>query len=207
MRPNAALALFVAAQILLGAAPAYADKTLDLYRQFCEANEGDNIKAIAAADKAGWMPMPDVLLSKLGDALHSTGASGRILSTPDGLFMLLTSNGAITVKRITGKFCVAAALSVVPADFDRQVADFAGVPVTATLKEGFTVYAWRTEAGGRTPVTLDDDNLKSFTAEGKLRFLMTKHDEKMSLVMMITPTGIADKSEPPATAPESHDTK
>ena len=139
MKQVAALALTVAASTFLALTPARADKTLDLFRTFCAENNVDTAKALTAADKAGWMPIPASLLAKLNDDLHMTGAQGRITSGSDGIFMLVTTNGNVTMDRITGRVCAVAAVAAVtttPDDFDKQVSDFAGVAPSPKSSEG-----------------------------------------------------------------------
>ncbi|HTT97540.1 MAG TPA: hypothetical protein VMF58_05785 [Rhizomicrobium sp.] len=208
MKQRSTLALPILASALLAFSPAHADKALDLFRTFCADTNVDTSLAVAAADKAGWMPMPDSLLEKFNENLHMTGAQGRMMTGADGMYMLLTTNGAVTINQLTGRVCTVAVAattaSPTSADFDDQISAFANVPPAPRVSNGFVIYAWRAGAEhSHLTVPFDEKNLKASMADGTLQILMTKHDDKMLMILMIAPTDFSED----APAAKSEDRK
>ena len=144
------LALIILAASTLLAGAAQADPALDGFRNFCVANRGLSASALAAADAAGWQPVPQQLISQLPQS-DFQGAQGRMQPFGSGALLLLTANGNMpNVGPI--RVC---AIAVVPAgasDLNGQLQAFAAVPAQAapTTPNGF--YIWRDDNGSHIPV-------------------------------------------------------
>lgn len=204
MRPTIAAAALL---FLLSSAPACADETFDLFQRFCVDTGAHGDTALAAADKAGWMPMPQAMLEKLYTELGAKTAQARILSTTAGLHLLLTIDGSVPLKHLMGRFCFVATYPSTAAQFDQQVIDFVKVPPVPNRKDAFTIYAWKEDGESHVAVGFDDKSLLDAMTHGNLRVLMTRRDDELAGLILMIPTGVdiqppGAQGSPEATKPQ-----
>lgn len=177
------------AALLAAALPAQADETFDLFQKYCADTNADPDKAVALADKAGWMPLPTAMLGKLQEQFHGRTAKARMHSTEAGMTLLMALDGTIPVRNLTGRFCVVMTFPPQNADFEKQVASYAAVPVEKTDDASF--YAWKVEAGRHVPVNIKHETeIKSLIFSGGLNIVMTKRDAEAAGIIMMIPTSM-----------------
>ena len=149
----------------------------------CVDTHGDRAKALAVADQAGWMAMPQALVDKLPKSEFEE-PQGRLFSTPSSMLMLIVARAHPPFA--SGVAVAVCALTAIPADpmFDKLAADLAGIPKDDNIGKNAVYYAWREEDGRHQPikhVTADDPQL---VAEGAF-VLMEETNEKMSMVLLV----------------------
>ena len=141
------LALLSVAAVTLFAGTAQADEAFDSFRNFCVAGRAASAPALAAADAAGWSPVPAEQLAQPG----MQNANGRMKAAGGGALVLITASAA-PPQLGASRMCIIATVPAGSSDLAGQLAAFAAVPrqANADLPEGF--YAWRDENGGHANV-------------------------------------------------------
>jgi len=167
---------------------ARADEMFDAFRQMCVSTHADEAQAIAAADRAGWMPIPQAMLDKFPKG-NFDQPQGRMRSTNAGLSMLIVGSGKLPLPSdVKGRICAVASMPGDAAALEQQVSELAGVPKDkTTLTGGQTLYVWREENGAHIQVMRETPDLKSLVESGAVSFLMALSNEKRSMVMLVVP--------------------
>jgi hypothetical protein len=142
------LALLSVAAVTLFAGAAQADEAFDSFRNFCVATRAAAPSALAAADAAGWSPVPAEQLSQQSGMQNP---NGRMKAAGSGALILLTAD-ANPSQMGPSHMCMVGVVPAGASDLAGQLAAFAAVPkqTNADLPEGF--YAWRDENGGHANV-------------------------------------------------------
>lgn len=157
---RAAPALTLAA--LLSAAPAAVHAqagggpVVDGFRSLCVATGGDRTAALAAADRDGWAPVPDALLSSFAGQFKN--ASGRLKSTPAGIAFLILGEQDRTEAAHTLHMtaCGVGGSTTDPAAVAAAVQAYAGVPRSDRSAGDTNVWAYADEAGRHAPLSFSD---------------------------------------------------
>jgi len=142
---------------LLAAALGGAARAADLsdFQSLCVATHADSKAALAAADAAGWMALPDALLAQLRRPGMET-AEGRLKSDNGGMRFMMAAHDA-ALSNIPGAKIDACAVGLVPGDagLADQIKAWAAVPEMAAMsKNGMHVYAFTEEGGRHGPVDM-----------------------------------------------------
>ena len=128
---------------------------------------------MTAADKAGWMPMPQSVAADFLLKIYQGVGKGRILTTSERAYFLKAANAVLpTQPGGHGPVC-SLGMSGGSVGFDKQAETFAAVP-----KHGEGIYLWREEKGAHIAVN-EGDALKS----EPLHFLFSSHRSASSLLM------------------------
>jgi hypothetical protein len=138
----------LAAASIAGAASA---AEFDDFQSMCVKTDATAAAALAAADAAGWMPLPQAMLTQLvSSSKGMEKAEGRLRSDPKGLqFMVVASGSGIfggSPQRLA--ICM---LGVAPAKAGLvdQLAAWAAVPEEPSFSnDGTHGYVFSVEAGG-----------------------------------------------------------
>jgi hypothetical protein len=182
---------------MFAAVPAVADETFDSFQNFCVATNGDNAKTIAAADQAGWMPLPQTLLDQMMAAQPKNkeeinGVQARMHSSSKTIGILLLADASSMISNFKGHMCFVGAAPPSAADFDAAVATFAGVPAEGSFDGGFTAYIWHVVDGHHVQVRRGDPDIKNLFESGQITFIVTKRDEKIAGIgLVVSPTANA----------------
>ena len=142
------LALLSLTAVALFSGAAQADEAFDSFRNFCVAGRAAAAPALAAADAAGWSPVPAEQLAQPG----MQNANGRMKATGGGGALVLLTATTTSPQLGNSRMCL---IGVVPAgasDLAGQLAAFAAVPrqTNAELPDGF--YAWQGANGAHVSV-------------------------------------------------------
>jgi hypothetical protein len=177
-----ALAALAAAALFSGAA--HADETFDSFRDFCVAGRGASATALAAADAAGWTPVPQQFLDQLPKA-DFQAAQGRMRSAAGGASLLLTARGNMPGVGPVG-ICAIGVLPASASDLAGQLQAFAAVPkqVVTNLPEGF--YAWRDENGGHVSVDRGSPDFRTQVAGGTALVATTRTTPQMTMILLMS---------------------
>ena len=170
MRRTALLSLI--ACTLFGNA-ARADEAFDAFRNFCVASRAVAAPALAAADAAGWMPVPQQLLTQQ-PALQ--GADGRMRTTSGGALVLLTATGNLPQVG-PARNCIIGVVPTGSSDLAGQLQAFAGVPKQANASQPEGFYAWRDENGRHVPA-------ENITSGGAL-VAATQSTPQMTMIVLM----------------------
>jgi hypothetical protein len=181
MKKTALAALAAAA---LSATAAQADETFDSFRSFCVAGHGASATALAAADAAGWMPVPQQFIDQLPKA-DFQAAQGRMKTTQGGAALLLTARGSMPQVGPVG-ICAIGVLPASASDLAGQLQAFAGVPKQAVnnLPEGF--YAWREENGAHVSVDRGTPDFRNQISSGAAVIATTRTTPQMTMILLMS---------------------
>lgn len=177
MRPAA---LLFAAALATAPAAASAQATparvlVDAFRAICMGpSPADAAAALAAADKAGWSPVPDALLAQF--AGQFTNAAGRLKSDSSGMQFLILGEQSRPVggRSIRMKACGVGASTPEGPAVEALLQAEAGVERNAALTKGGQIAWVYSDVGGRH-TRLDERSeaaLLAAMSAGTARFLM-----------------------------------
>lgn len=142
----AAVALALSAQFTSAHAAPVTE--FDDFRSICIAAEGNRSMALAAADQAGWMPIPDEMFRKIIGPMALGEADGRVRSSKSGLSFLIV--GAKAIGPFPAEACMIATQGADPDALKAQASAFADAPpIPALSVEGRLAFAWRDVGGHR----------------------------------------------------------
>jgi len=178
-----ALVTLAAGLLLCGAA--HADETFDTFRDFCVTGRGASATALAAADAAGWTPVPGQFIDQLPKA-DFQAAQGRMRATAGGgASLLLTARGNMPGVGPVG-ICAIGVLPASASDLAGQLQAFAGVPkqIVKNLPEGF--YAWRDENGGHVSVDRTSPDFRTQVAGGTALVATTRTTPQMTMILLMS---------------------
>jgi hypothetical protein len=173
--------IVLAAGTLLGGA-AQADPAFDGFRNFCVANRGAAAPALAAADAAGWAPVPQQQLAQPG----MQNADGRVLTMPGGGAAILITAIQNVPQLGPSRMCMVGAVPGGSSDLAGQLAAFAGVPkqTNAELPEGF--YAWRDENGGHVSIQQGTPDYSTQFKNGAALVATTRTVPQMTMIVLMS---------------------
>jgi hypothetical protein len=178
--------------VMIGAlcvlAPAKADEGTEAFRQMCMDTHTDAAQAVAAADRLGWMALPQSLLDDFQKSeFHVT--QGRIRSTSTSLYFLILGSGRPAAGvDVDMQLCGVAAMPGTPEEFAAQGAVLAAVPKDTTLSTGKDFYVWREENGKHIQIDRNDRGVLKQLLDGALNFLViVTEDKKMSMMVLAVP--------------------
>ena len=175
------VALSLCAALTAAGGTARADGAFAIFKSICIDTQASDTDALEAADKAGWMPMPETMLDKFPLRSYQGKPQGRIRSTPDGINMLVTADSIFSnLSNTHGKMCTMA-FPGGTSDFAGQADDFAAVPKHQTNDSEY-FYLWREENG--IHVAIGDEDAKSASKlPGAVHFLGAGQGQKMSFLV------------------------
>ena len=181
-----------AAVVAVTCVGARADEGFEAFRQMCMATRADPAQALAAGDKAGWMPIPKMMLDQFPKS-EFQDPKGRLRTTDDAFLMLILAHGQpMFSPDVDVQICAIARMPGQQGMFDKDAAELAAVD-SDQIADGKTAYIWRDENGKHIKVDHDSRRIKDWVAKGTLNFLVSQSEDKISMVMLAVPT--------PATAP------
>jgi hypothetical protein len=169
-------------------APAKADEATDAFRQMCMDTHADAAQAVAAADRLGWMALPQSMLDEFQKSeFHVT--QGRIRSTSTTLYFLILGSGRPAAGLdVDMQICGVAAMPGAPEEFAAQGAVLAGVPKDEKLSTGKEFYVWREENGKHIQIDRNDRGVLKQLLGGALNFLViATENKKMSMMVLAVP--------------------
>jgi|GEM_PF-1465740 len=177
------------------AASAEAAPLFDAYQGFCLKTDADAAGGLAAADAAGWMPIPVALLRQLGDSSGVDNAEGRMRSSAAGLDFVLVGAKKMPIgpMMLNVRFCAVATTAAAssPAAFSAALASWAATPASPLMsKNGQTGYAFLDEGGTHKPVTVIGDlsSAQAMIQSGHLRFAFVQEGGAVNLLAYAVPT-------------------
>ena len=163
---------------LLAAAPAAARAeaaapgVYGSFQTLCVATGGDRAAALAAADRDGWSPVPDALLSSFAGQFKN--ASGRLKSSSSGIaFLILGEQEQVEGgQTLHMKACGVGGSASDPAAVASAVQAYAAVPPSDRSTAERSIWAYTEEAGRHAPLSFTDKPaLKAALAKGNARVL------------------------------------
>jgi hypothetical protein len=151
------------------------------FKTICIDTQANDTDSLAAADKDGWMPMPQAMLDKFPLKSYQGEPQGRIRSSADGLYLMATADSIFpNAPNAHGKMCMMAFSSDDPG-IDGRVDDFAAAPKHLGKNSDY-FYLWREENGAH--VAISEEEFKSPTMPaGAIHFLGTGQGAKMSFLV------------------------
>jgi hypothetical protein len=180
MRVRLALAFLLAAAFV-GAARA--DDAFDAFRQICVEAHGDETQALALADSARWMPIPQTFIDQLpkGQFLQP---QGRLRTTEAAVMFLIVGHGPVPTGNLQGRIC---GIGVSPGDvaaLEARAQEFAQLPKDASGQ----FYAWREENGAHVFVGPRSPGVRALLERGAVNFMVVRGSEKMAFVLLMVPS-------------------
>ncbi len=182
--PAAALA----ATLAFGATPghAQASELFDMFQQICGVTHGDSAQALAVADKAGWMPIPDAMMASLSKTAPVENPQGRMRTNSASLMLLFVGLGDIPeAGGLKGGVCAIGSLPP-QAGLNQEAASFAVVPKNEKLSAGRTGYIWREDNGSHIAIADEDAAIKADVEKGPVNFLVEEETDKLSILILAT---------------------
>ena len=137
--------------------PAEGLPLVDAFKSLCVATVADKSAALAAADAAGWGPIPEAFLSQAAGVMQE--ATGRLKVDGSGFQVLVLGeqSQAMGAQTLRIKACAVVGAAPDPAAAEAAAAAFAGVTKsTIQVGEGASLWAFTEGASGHT--LLDPEN-------------------------------------------------
>lgn len=159
------------------------------FKQLCMDHHGERAVVLAAADKSGWMPVPQALLEKFPTGTLKN-LDARMLSSKEAMLLLLVGEGKPSGIPQDLEICGIAAIPSPSGGFSQAAADISGVEKFGDSTTG--MYVWRDENGKHHHLDMSD--IPAALKAGDLNLLMTRQSEKMAMIMLALP---ADQSRTP----------
>jgi hypothetical protein len=174
--------LAISAVALMGGA-ARADEAFDAFRNFCVVNHGAAASALAAADAAGWSPVPPQLLAQQAGLQN---ADGRMKAKAAGAGSILLTAGGSVPQLGPVRMCLVGVVPAGSSDLEGQLAAFAGVPkqVNADMPQGF--YVWRDDNGRHIPLEQGTAEYRAQFASGTALIATIQSQPQMSMIVLIS---------------------
>ena len=190
MRPAAAaVALGLAG---LAASAARAEPLFDAYQALCVKTAAQPEAVIAAADGAGWQPIPDAMLQQLGSGIAVQSAQGRMKSTDKGLTLMVVGHKDLPLGGVTAnmRFCAVATTGAVDPGLGGQFAAWAAVPAEPALSAaGRNGYVFTDNGGAHTVVSKPGDSeAKDLLRSGRANVAVIQEGKGLNLLAFAVPT-------------------
>ncbi|MFI4950476.1 MAG: hypothetical protein ACHP7A_05495 [Caulobacterales bacterium] len=181
----------LASVLAIAAQAAHAEPVFDAFTSICVKNAADGAASLAAADAAGWMPIPAPMMqnfSKLG----FDNPDGRIKTDAAGLYIVLVGSSSRPIEglSVSMRVCaVATTAAAAGAALNDEMAAWAAVPSEPRLSHGSQVAYAFTEEGGVHRVLQDPTGAeaKALLASGRANFAFVRSDPKMAMVAFAVP--------------------
>jgi hypothetical protein len=189
VRKGLLIAALVAAA--LPPATAWADPQFDLFKSFCLDTRGDPTKSLAAADAAGWTPIPTSMIKGFGaSGSEILDPAGRMTSTQDGMRMMIVGTAKEIVPRTQrqGAFCAVFLQTGDVAALKAEAARYAAVPQDATIVDDkdAVAFAWRETPTGHERVSSKD--LKTTAWDQSLTIVIAGSTGPSPIIALAVPT-------------------
>ncbi|THD50941.1 hypothetical protein [Phenylobacterium sp.] len=181
------LILSVAANVAARAEPLF-----DAYQALCVKTGAEAPATLAAADAAGWMPLPQPLLQQLSKAAAVDGADGRMKSDAAGIQLLIAGHKTMPIgpANVDVRFCAVATTAAVADALKSQLAAWAAVPpepgLSATDRTG---YAFTDAHGVHTVLTKpNDDQALALLRTGHVTMAFIQESKGLNLLAFAVPS-------------------
>jgi hypothetical protein len=179
----------VCAIALVAMAPvARADTLFDAFKSLCVDTHAARAGSLAAAEKIGWTPVPESLLSKLKPSGDVMAVDGRMTTTKEGLVVMVVGYGkSLGALKLQVDLCTLVATPGDGVSLKAAAAEFAAVDPDPFLNEsGGVAYAWRDEPAGHKQVNVA--SLKFTPADPGVRAMMVGGDASKAMIVLVVPT-------------------
>jgi hypothetical protein len=187
----AALALAVP-----GVALAAENSLITAYKTMCEATGGSLAKAVAAADAAGWAPVPDSMIAESMTAMGEMKVqemASRVMVIDRRFVALVVGVGEMDQGDSTMEASLCGVVTFADGDTNLRAAAVAyngtkPVPMNDPEMKGFDMWLYVDGPKGREYFTsLESMKVMRAMLDGQLNMLMVGEDEGMSMIMRMRP--------------------
>jgi hypothetical protein len=192
MLKAAALALAIAAMSV----SAEAAPLMDDFQSMCVKTDLDAKAALAAADSAGWMPIPQALLAQLtSSAMGLQKADGRLHSDAGGMHFLVVGDTAPNM--VGGDFpkgidrASVCALGSAPSEagFEAKLADWVAVPQNPSFSKRETHgYAFFMDGDRRKPLDPAGPDFLKLAEARRVRVVFLESSPQLTMVGIVLPS-------------------
>jgi hypothetical protein len=182
-----------AAVALASASAAAAAPLFETYQTVCVETRADSSASIQAADRLGWMPLPDPMVAQLQSQTGMRDAKGRMVSTTGGLMFMMVGQRSMPVSGQAMNM-TACAVAQMPApagaDLKSQVAQWVAVaPDERLTDKNSTAYVFTEEGGVRRKVDKPtDDKAKALLTARAINFVFIRSDAQMAMLAFAVPS-------------------
>jgi len=184
------LAVIAGAAVALAAPAARAEDLFATFENVCLAAHGDGQAALAKADAAGWMPMPQALIKQLSAEDGFKDVKARIRSTDASLDMILVARmeGDIRKVSVSFQFCAVASLPPQP-ELKARLVDWSGVAPSPDMGgRGRIGFVFIEDGGRHTAVETNTSNTLKLIRDGRIRVTAVQDDKQMTMALYAIPT-------------------
>ena len=185
------LALAIAAT----SASVEAQPLFDDFQAMCLKTDGAAQEALAAADAAGWMPIPKTMMDQLTGSMKGLEkADGRLRSDAAGLRFLIVGDTGSNI--VGGDFpkgidrATICGIGVTPPEtgFENKFAAWAAVPEEPSLsKRGTHGYAFALDGGAHRALSLDGPELLKLAEARRVRLAFVESSPQLTMVGIALP--------------------
>ncbi len=180
--------LFVA----LSVPAAYAGPSFDWFDKVCVASQADPAKALAIADAAGWMPVPQSLMAELSKKDEFRNVQGRMRSDASGLQLMIVGSGAFPIApNLVVPICGLGVMADPPESMAAEAETFAAVPdYKGNGRNKGKMWIWHLDNGQHRPINygLSDAENRELLAHGDVQLLVLFAGGKMNMLLLAAPT-------------------
>jgi hypothetical protein len=165
---------------------------VDEFQQFCMATRADRALALAAADKAGWMPIPKAMMDKF-PAGEFKDPDARMRSGKDAMLFLIVGHGKpMTMPGEDLQICGVGAAPPSADGFNPAAVEISGVEKFGDSSNG--LFFWREEAGKHIRLAVTD--VKAAVEAHNFNVIVTHSTEKVAMIMFATQSQTLVKASP-----------
>ena len=176
----------------LAASAACAEPLFDAYQALCVKTAAQPDAVLAAADGAGWQPIPDAMLQQLGSGIAVQSAQGRMKSDSAGLTLMVVGHKELPLGGMTAnmRFCAVATTSPVDASLAGDFAAWAAVPAEPGLSAaGRNGYVFTDNGGAHAVVAKPGDSeAKDLLRSGRANVAVIQEGKGLNLLAFAVPT-------------------
>ncbi len=180
--------------IAAAAASAQAAPLSDDFQVICAKTAADPKAALAAADAAGWMPIPQAMIGQLASGMKALGQlDGRLRSDASGLrFMVVAEGKALPGSALPlgiDRAVVCMTASAPPdASVDAQVTAWAGVPASSVISnDKMRGYIFSLDGEEHRAVDPKGPDLAKLAEQRLVRIVFVQSDSKITMVGLAVP--------------------
>lgn len=173
-------AALLAGLMLTGGAQAQTDPLADV-RTFCVDTNADAARALAAADAAGWQPVPTAMLGEPRPGMSNM--QGRLRTSAAGFQVLITADGTQPVagETMDMSICIVGGQGGDAAGLGRAIAEYTGSPGERRPGQTSTLYSFADTPAGRRALGSDDPDAEALLRAGRMRMMFL--EESAGMVM------------------------
>jgi hypothetical protein len=169
--------------LLAGTACAQPMDSFDAFQKICVANRAAPEAALAAADGAGWMPIPAMLMN--GMHANISDPQGRMRTDAKSMQILLVGAssdnvgglGNLGLKMTICGFAVMDGSPQLPPDWshdlENKLAAFAAVPLQHDTSPQHNYYVWRTQDGNHVSLAWGSPEMRAAGQDGSMELIMS----------------------------------